>query len=1089
VTASKNGPRKSDDVTLHEVESSREGTRYVLKHERSGDYFDLPSGEQDAFVWARLDGQNTVGQLAQLHLEEFGTIHSDLPGLLRRLAEAGMLADTPRTDSTLAGRRLTQLAANLVMVRLPIPWSEHFWRGVGRVAAPFYSVPAGLLGVILALVGLVLALGPANALAGGGTPLLEWPLAARPLLVGIGVLLAFNLLVDLFEAVAQVAVLARGGRAPGRIGLSFDMGIPGIYIETPDSILLPVELRRWLLLSPLLAAGFVGGLATIAAWRLGWPVPGEEILIPLILHKLAWIAWLRCVIHLNPVGPSPVYDTLCAWWSLPRLRSLALKALRGRALAAQDGDAMSRRELSVLTYIGLCIAFFVMIARLGTYLLHEELLPEWNSAMASADTLRVMVLAILLVVLGLPTLLALGGGLLMSLQAGVRALARSDLFPSAGRLAWILSLFAVGVAAAPRFLAATLREPVQTSLLWGATFLAGVGLAEGIRLRKASGAGWGAMGGVVLALTCGLLLLLNALLIVGIPGSSVLQVFAAMLILSMALGVYSWALLESYRAWTPPAWLPILGVLCLPTGMLPGTEHAGNPIVGPVLLPAICLLVLSAFLGAAAWVRSRGSFRESALALLTLGPVVLAGGLSSWWVTGDVNVLLFPGPEMLGGVHMPLFAAALLATGTWLLRRARREQPRLPDVNRALNGKTFEERQVAACTFVLQGLHLGLRDVFGRGTTLATTRVLEDQERIKLQTIEPPVLDLADHEDPVQRAWRYRYGVAEFYRLLGERVGEQFGAHLLEHVVARLPAKAHETIADSGPSTLPVIGAVAEVPADERLRLLRRAVPFSDFTLDSLSELSDRCGLRRYESADVIIVQGDVGDTFYMLAKGTAVVYLEDAGGEERAIATLHAGDAFGEAALLRHEPRAASVVAGDDCLVLTLDRGVFSSFMQANKDLLEGVFARQEDLRLLREVPLFAGLSGEQVSVLCRRLRPLVIEADVAVISKGEIGDRFYLVRDGTLEVRVPGEGDETKTVAHLARGEYFGEIALLNDTPRSATVVATARCELLALERDDFHALLSGRTGERLARRSLERIKELQASSTAPRVQTEEE
>ena len=57
-------PKRADQVTLHEVDSAREGQRCVLKHDGTGAYFDLPRGAQDAFVWARLDVVLPVGEMA-----------------------------------------------------------------------------------------------------------------------------------------------------------------------------------------------------------------------------------------------------------------------------------------------------------------------------------------------------------------------------------------------------------------------------------------------------------------------------------------------------------------------------------------------------------------------------------------------------------------------------------------------------------------------------------------------------------------------------------------------------------------------------------------------------------------------------------------------------------------------------------------------------------------------------------------------------------------------------------------------------------------------------------------------------------------
>ena len=80
-------------------------------------------------------------------------------------------------------------------------------------------------------------------------------------------------------------------------------------------------------------------------------------------------------------------------------------------------------------------------------------------------------------------------------------------------------------------------------------------------------------------------------------------------------------------------------------------------------------------------------------------------------------------------------------------------------------------------------------------------------------------------------------------------------------------------------------------------------------------------------------------------------------------------------------------------------------------------------------------------------------------VIRTGDPGDRFYIVGGGALEIACGGRTEN----AH--EGDYFGEIALLRDVPRTATVTATADSDLFALERDDFLAAVTGYPAARVA------------------------
>ena len=110
-------------------------------------------------------------------------------------------------------------------------------------------------------------------------------------------------------------------------------------------------------------------------------------------------------------------------------------------------------------------------------------------------------------------------------------------------------------------------------------------------------------------------------------------------------------------------------------------------------------------------------------------------------------------------------------------------------------------------------------------------------------------------------------------------------------------------------------------------------------------------------------------------------------------------------------------------------------------------------ELRILTGVPIFAPLPGGSLEHIASRLVPLRLEPGAVVVREGDEGDRFYILAEGELEVTQEG--------AHLRDvqpGDYFGEIALLRDVPRTATVTAKTDAVLYALDRDEFLAAVTG-------------------------------
>jgi MFS family permease len=111
------------------------------------------------------------------------------------------------------------------------------------------------------------------------------------------------------------------------------------------------------------------------------------------------------------------------------------------------------------------------------------------------------------------------------------------------------------------------------------------------------------------------------------------------------------------------------------------------------------------------------------------------------------------------------------------------------------------------------------------------------------------------------------------------------------------------------------------------------------------------------------------------------------------------------------------------------------------------------DELRILGSVPIFAPLPGGTLEHLAARLVPLRVDAGSVVMREGDLGDRFYIVAEGELEVTQDGA-----RIAELEPGDYFGEIALLRDTARTATVTVKTDAVLYALDREEFLAAVTG-------------------------------
>jgi MFS family permease len=150
--------------------------------------------------------------------------------------------------------------------------------------------------------------------------------------------------------------------------------------------------------------------------------------------------------------------------------------------------------------------------------------------------------------------------------------------------------------------------------------------------------------------------------------------------------------------------------------------------------------------------------------------------------------------------------------------------------------------------------------------------------------------------------------------------------------------------------------------------------------------------------------------------------------------------------------PRPAFVLVGAILPVLTLL--TYRRLVEIDQTVVPNA-----ELELVERIPMFGPLPIATKERVAARLVPLAVDPGEVVIRAGDVGDRFYIVEDGELEIDA---GDVQGTARS---GDYFGEIALLRDVPRTATVRAAVESRLFALQREDFLAAVTGHSAAHAA------------------------
>lgn len=206
------------------------------------------------------------------------------------------------------------------------------------------------------------------------------------------------------------------------------------------------------------------------------------------------------------------------------------------------------------------------------------------------------------------------------------------------------------------------------------------------------------------------------------------------------------------------------------------------------------------------------------------------------------------------------------------------------------------------------------------------------------------------------------------------------------------------------------------------------------------------------------VPQGVPVDSLLIILEGTLDAYREStpvsSGSKERRLVASHGpGDVVDESAIIWTSPRPHSLVCSErsECIVAKLSREHFTNRVVRNE------FNRWWDRKvMLQQVPLLEMMCDEDIAKMTDVLELKVYEPDKAIITQGEEGDTMFFMNNGEAKCMIRTGADDVQEHKRYYRGDLFGEIALLRNVPRQASIIAVTRVEVWALTRHQFERLL---------------------------------
>ncbi len=232
--------------------------------------------------------------------------------------------------------------------------------------------------------------------------------------------------------------------------------------------------------------------------------------------------------------------------------------------------------------------------------------------------------------------------------------------------------------------------------------------------------------------------------------------------------------------------------------------------------------------------------------------------------------------------------------------------------------------------------------------------------------------------------------------------------------------------------------------------ILRRSSVFRFISDEHFAAIEPLLQEEHYEFGDIIVKQDEAADSFYVLTRGRARAVKIKPDGEEIPLGVLKPGDSFGEAALAEGGTRNATVRCSTAVDVLRIDRDDFLQLVTQEPDLKQSIETTGRNRAVqsfLYQFSNFGRLPTPVLRSMIEKFKPLSVQKGNLIIREADGAGPLFIIEKGRARAFAGVDG-QVRNLAFYRAGDFFGELSILNGSPRAASVEAFSDCQLLALE-----------------------------------------